>query len=94
MGEFALRVGAGALGALELAAHLQLEPARVFGVHHVIEIHVNHGHSAATGAAGRGRRRRRRRQQGRRVIAHHHNSTDRIHFLRILFAFLSFFFFL
>jgi hypothetical protein len=36
VGEFAFRVGAGALGALELAADLQLEPARVFGIDHVI----------------------------------------------------------
>lgn len=36
MGEFAFRVGTGALGALELAADLQLEPARVFGIDHVI----------------------------------------------------------
>lgn len=45
MGEFALGVGTGALGALVLAADLQLEPARVFGIDHVIKIDVHHSHT-------------------------------------------------
>lgn len=53
VGEFAFRVGAGALGALELAADLQLEPARVFGIDHVIEIvDVHHGHTIQTVTLG------------------------------------------
>ncbi len=53
VGEFAFRVGAGALGALELAADLQLEPARVFGIDHVIEIvDVHHSHTIQTVTLG------------------------------------------
>jgi len=48
MGEFTFCVGAGALGALELTAHLQLEPTRVFGVDHVIEIDVNNSHTTTS----------------------------------------------
>ena len=45
MGEFALAVRARALAALKLAAHLQLQPPRVFNVKHVIQIDVHHSHS-------------------------------------------------
>ena len=42
--ELALAVRARALAALELAAHLQLEPARIFHVQHVVQVHVHNGH--------------------------------------------------
>lgn len=41
MGEFAFGVRAGALIPLELAANLQLQPARVLAVQEVIHIHVD-----------------------------------------------------
>jgi hypothetical protein len=48
MSEFAFGIGSGALGALKFAADLQLEPARIFGIDHVIEIDVHHGHTTLT----------------------------------------------
>ena len=48
MSEFAFGIGSGALGALKFAADLQLEPARIFGIDHVIEIDVHHGHTTPT----------------------------------------------
>lgn len=43
MCEFAFGIRAGALIPLELAANLQLQPARVFAIQEVIHIHVDDG---------------------------------------------------
>lgn len=54
--ELALGVGPRALVALELAAHLELQPARVLAVEQVV--HVDHGHVVAGGdLRGEGRAR-------------------------------------
>lgn len=93
MSEFALRVGTGALGALELAADLQLEPARIFGINHIIKIDVDDCHvavaigvvmAAEAAAAAVAGRRRRRRMMVMAAVDHHHRSSsatdDGIHF--------------
>lgn len=53
MRELALRVGSGALVALELPADLKLEPSRVFAVEQIV--HVHHSHGQRQGSVGRGR---------------------------------------
>lgn len=47
MGKLALGVWPSALVPLELAAHLQLEPPRVFHVEKIIEVHHHIGHPRA-----------------------------------------------
>ncbi len=90
MGELALGIGARALGALELAADLQLEPARIFGINHIIKIDVDDCHvavaigvvmaaeaaAAAAAAAAVAGRRRRRRMMVMAAVDHHHRSSS------------------
>jgi len=89
VGELALGIGARALGALELAADLQLEPARIFGINHIIKIDVDDCHvavaigvvmaaeaAAAAAAAAVAGRRRRRRMMVMAAVDHHHRSSS------------------
>ena len=64
--ELALVVGAGALVALVLAAHLQLQPAGVLLVQQRAHVEQRRRRGGG-GRGGRGRRRRRRRGGGRRL---------------------------
>lgn len=57
--ELALRVGSGALVALELPADLELEPSRVLAVEQIVHVHHSHGQrrwrwQGSVGRGGRG----------------------------------------
>ena len=89
MGEFAFGIGSRTFGALELAANIQLEPAWIFGINHIIKINIDNCHAVAvvlllllmaaeadatsTAAAVAGRWPRRRMVM---AVDHHHRSSS------------------
>lgn len=76
MCEFTLGVRPGALVALELAAHLQLQPARVLAVQQVVDVDDGHGPGSGYRRRDRGRSYRDGRSAGQGTGYHEGHDFD------------------
>lgn len=76
MGELAFGVRSGALVALELAAYLKLQPARVLAVQQVVDVDDGHGPGSGYRRRDRGRSYRDGRSAGQRTGYHEGHDFD------------------